>query len=56
MTPKFGLGLLFFTEKESQTPTFKILVRTLYNEQKLPGVQDLIFAKKSGAIEKVGLY
>ena len=28
-TPKFGLGLLFFTEEESRTPTFKILVRTL---------------------------
>ena len=28
-TTNFGLGLLFFKEEESRTPTFKILVRTL---------------------------
>ena len=28
-TPTFWLGLLLFIKKESQTPTFKILVRTL---------------------------
>ena len=33
-TPKFGLGLLFFIEEESRTPTFKILVRTLGPTQK----------------------
>ena len=29
-TPTFWLGLLHFIKGESQTPTFKILVRTLY--------------------------
>ena len=29
-TPTFWLGLLLFTKRESRTPTFKILVRTLY--------------------------
>ena len=29
-TPTFWLGLLLFIKRESQTPTFKILVRTLY--------------------------
>ena len=28
-TPTFWLGLLLFTKRESRTPTFKILVRTL---------------------------
>ena len=28
-TPTFWLGLLLFTKRESLTPTFKILVRTL---------------------------
>ena len=28
-TPIFWLGLLLFTKRESRTPTFKILVRTL---------------------------
>ena len=32
--PTFWLGLLLFTKRESRTPTFKILVRTLlYIEQ-----------------------
>ena len=29
-TPTFWLGLLLFTKRESRTPTFKILVRTLH--------------------------
>ena len=29
-TPTFWLGLLLFTKRESRTPTFKILVRTLF--------------------------
>ena len=28
-TPTFWLGLLLFIKRESRTPTFKILVRTL---------------------------
>ena len=41
-TPKSGVGLLFFTEEESQTPTFKILVRTLYSyqDQRNPCIYD----------------
>ena len=35
-TPTFWLGLLLFTKRESRTPTFKILVRTLLNA-KHPG-------------------
>ena len=35
-TPTFWLGLLLFIKRESRTPTFKILVRTL-EVQKLTG-------------------
>ena len=31
-TPTFWLGLLLFTKRESRTPTFKILVRTLHQD------------------------
>ena len=32
-TPTFWLGLLLFTKRESRTPTYKILVRTLIHCQ-----------------------
>ena len=36
-TPTFWLGLLLFTKRESRTPTFKILVRTLYTSKQHRG-------------------
>ena len=39
-TPTFWLGLLLFIKRESWTPTFKILVRTLcYQYEELPYVK-----------------